>query len=64
MAFGQHYAQVANELGCGFLDTSNWIESSSIDGFHLDADEHVKLGHAIADWVHREFAAGEGDSIP
>ncbi len=42
------YATVAGELGCFFLDAGQYITSSDIDGIHLDAAEHRKLGEAVA----------------
>jgi len=39
---------VAQEKGCKFLDTSQVIVSSDLDGIHLEADEHQKLGVAVA----------------
>jgi lysophospholipase L1-like esterase len=44
----EHYKRVADEYGCEFLDTSKVIVSSDIDGIHLEADEHRKLGNAVA----------------
>jgi lysophospholipase L1-like esterase len=44
----EHYKRVADEYGCEFLDTSKVIVSSDIDGIHLEADEHRKLGKAVA----------------
>ena len=46
--FGEYYAQVAKTTGCDFLDTSRIIVSSDVDGIHLDASEHDKLGKAVA----------------
>ena len=43
-----HFQRVARELGCTFLDTSNIIVSSDFDGVHLEAEEHGKLGRAVA----------------
>ena len=43
-----HYKQVAEEYGCNFLDSSKVVVTSDIDGIHLDAGEHVKLGHEIS----------------
>jgi hypothetical protein len=45
---GHHYRQVAEELGCEFLDTSEVIVSSEVDGIHFDIPEHRKLGEAVA----------------
>ncbi len=46
--FARHYAAIAAELGCGFLDTGAVVVSSKLDGIHLDAGEHKKLGSAVA----------------
>ncbi len=46
--FGQHYQRVAQEYRCAFLDTSEVIVSSDIDGIHLELSEHQKLGQAVA----------------
>jgi lysophospholipase L1-like esterase len=47
-AFGAHYKSVAEKLGVGFLDAGSVIRSSPVDGIHFDADEHRKLGRAVA----------------
>jgi lysophospholipase L1-like esterase len=46
--FAAHYCRVAQERGCAFLDTSGWIVSSDLDGIHFEADQHEKLGLAVA----------------
>jgi lysophospholipase L1-like esterase len=46
--FAEHYARVAQERGCAFLDTGQVIVSSDLDGIHLEASEHAKLGAAVA----------------
>ncbi len=48
---GQRYRQVAEEFRCEFLDTSEVIISSDVDGIHFDVDEHRKLGEALASCV-------------
>lgn len=45
------YKQVAERHGCLFLDASRMVASSRIDGVHLDADQHLTLGHAVAEVV-------------
>ena len=47
----EHYARVAQERGCAFLDTGQVIVSSDLNGIHLEASEHEKLGVAVAVWV-------------
>jgi len=46
---GRYYRQVAQELGCAFLDTSEVIVSSDVDGIHFDPEEHRKLGEKVAE---------------
>jgi lysophospholipase L1-like esterase len=46
--FAEHYARVAAESGCHFLDTSTIIVSSDLDGIHFEQNEHAKLGQAVA----------------
>jgi lysophospholipase L1-like esterase len=43
-----YYAQVATANRCAFLDAGTVIRSSDVDGIHLDAPEHEKLGVTIA----------------
>lgn len=47
-----YYKQVAKEFSCEFLDSSKIVTASNIDGIHLEADEHVKLGHKIFEIVN------------
>jgi lysophospholipase L1-like esterase len=42
------YEQVAAEQKCGFFDAGSVTHSSVVDGVHLDADQHAKLGRALA----------------
>lgn len=51
--FSEHYWRVAEEHGCEFLDTSEVIVSSDIDGVHLELSEHQKLGKAVAALVRK-----------
>ena len=46
--FAEHYARVAVESGCHFLDTSTLIVSSDLDGIHFEQREHAKLGQGVA----------------
>jgi len=41
-------AIVARERGCAFADAGEFVASSAIDGVHLDAEQHVALGRALA----------------
>ena len=55
--FSREFRRVAQELGCEFLDTAEAIVSSKLDAIHLDAEEHRKLGQAVATRVHEIFEA-------
>jgi lysophospholipase L1-like esterase len=48
LLLGQHYRTVATEYNVALLDTASVIRSSDIDGIHFEADEHAKLGRAVA----------------
>jgi lysophospholipase L1-like esterase len=45
---GKHYRAVAAEKGCHFLNAGEVIVSSELDGIHFEAEEHHKLGKAVA----------------
>ena len=42
------YRAVASDLGCHFFDAASVTTSSRVDGIHLDADQHLTLGRALA----------------
>jgi lysophospholipase L1-like esterase len=44
-------ATVAKERDCEFFDAGTVTTTSRVDGVHLDADQHQRLGLAIADVV-------------
>ena len=46
-----YYKQMTIQEGCEFLDASLIVESSTIDGIHLDEQGHKLLGHAMAEKV-------------
>ncbi|MGB6123176.1 MAG: SGNH/GDSL hydrolase family protein [Bacteroidota bacterium] len=46
--FARHYRRVANERGCHHLNAGDYVESSTMDGIHLEADMHTRLGKALA----------------
>ena len=46
--FAGHYGRFAEQYGCGFLDAGAMVVSSDVDGIHLEAGEHRKLGEAVA----------------
>jgi lysophospholipase L1-like esterase len=47
------YARVAADLGCHFFDAGTVVSVSSVDGVHLDADQHPRLGDTLAEVVLR-----------
>lgn len=51
IGLSQAYLKVANELDCHFFDGASVIQSSKVDGVHLDEDQHLHLGEAVADFV-------------
>ena len=55
--FAEHYRRVAKRSSCHFLDASQIIVSSDLDGIHLEVGEHHKLGLAVAARV-REILTG------
>lgn len=46
--FGEYYRRVAEEHHCHFMDTAPLVVSSPLDGIHFEADQHAKLGKAVA----------------
>ena len=50
------YAAIATELDCQFFDSGSVVSTSAIDGIHLDADQHAKLGRALSTVVSNLLA--------
>jgi lysophospholipase L1-like esterase len=46
--FSRQYRRVAQKYGCALLDAGEVVRPSDRDGIHLEADEHRKLGEAVA----------------
>ena len=44
---------VAAALGCHFFESGSVTPASRVDGIHLDADQHLTLGKAVAEVVAR-----------
>ncbi len=53
--FGRYYRKKALEMGCEFLDASEFIKSSDLDGIHFEQEEHRKLGEAVAQKINDIF---------
>ncbi|HWX34233.1 MAG TPA: SGNH/GDSL hydrolase family protein [Steroidobacteraceae bacterium] len=45
------YRAITSELGCHFFDAGSVTGASVVDGVHLDADQHLSLGKALARFV-------------
>jgi lysophospholipase L1-like esterase len=50
---GEAYRQVASDLGCHYFDAETITSCSVVDGVHLDSDQHLKLGNALAEIVQK-----------
>jgi lysophospholipase L1-like esterase len=47
----QAYREQALALGCVFFDAGSVTAASRVDGVHLDGDQHLALGEALAEAV-------------
>lgn len=47
----KHYAEVADELGCYFLNAGEFARTSDLDGVHWEASEHGSLAKAVAKFI-------------
>jgi lysophospholipase L1-like esterase len=45
------YERIAEQLEVHFFDAGSVVESSTVDGFHLNREGHAKLGEAIAEAI-------------
>lgn len=54
------YRRVAGSHGGGILDAGEVVVASDIDGIHLEAEEHRKLGTAAAVRVREMLGSLEG----
>jgi lysophospholipase L1-like esterase len=53
--FSEYYRSVADLYRCEFLDASQVIVSSYLDGIHFEGDQHQRLGKAVAGRVKEIF---------
>lgn len=51
------YREVSSSLGCHFFDAGSVTPASRVDGIHLDADQHIILGKALATAVSSILSA-------
>lgn len=54
LKFPEVYEKVAQEKGCYFFNAADYAEPCPADGVHFTPESHVRLGHALADYV-REY---------
>lgn len=48
LKLAEYYSRTAELFRCDFLNAAEVIVSSDLDGIHLEADQHLKLGKAVA----------------
>jgi len=53
------YRETSGRLGCPFFDSGSVTTASRIDGIHLDTDQHLLLGEALAAMVEPILFGGE-----
>lgn len=54
--FPRFYEATASLLGCDYFNSQDVVTASPVDCLHLEAEEHAKLGHALASRVQELFA--------
>ena len=45
------YKDLTADLGCYFFNAGTVTPASAVDGIHLDADQHERLGRSLADFI-------------
>lgn len=50
------YQKVCEDIGCHFFDAASIVASSSLDGVHLDIEQHLLLGTAMSQLVESLLA--------
>ena len=58
LAMPRYYEWAARRTASGYLNAGDFIRSSDDDGVHFDAENHRRLGIAIADKVRTMLSAG------
>ena len=48
LALPQHYRQHAEQRGCAFFEAGSVVRASDADGVHLEPEDQVRLGLALA----------------
>lgn len=57
---GALYAVVARSKGCHYLDAGTVVRTSALDGVHLDAEAHARLGMSMAEAVRTALGITRG----
>ena len=55
LQFAREYERVAKSYGCLFLDAARIIQAVELDGVHLDAENHRRLGVCVGDLLKKIF---------
>ena len=53
----QAFRQIAADLDCDYFDAGSVVTTSTIDGVHLDASQHLELGKALTKVVQSILTA-------
>lgn len=53
--FYNEYRKVAEQYGVKIFNTGSVISASTIDGVHIDAEEHRKLGKALCAFIREQY---------
>ena len=51
VGLAQAFKETAEALNCQFFDAGSVTPASKVDGIHLDADQHLLLGKALAEYL-------------
>jgi len=55
LQFTREYERVAKAYGCLFLNAGTVIQAVELDGVHIDAENHRRLGAFVADFIKKIF---------
>lgn len=55
LQFPAVYKKVAEEKGCYFLNAAEYAEPCPADGVHFTPESHVRLGHALAEYIKKNI---------
>ncbi len=51
LGLAEAYRSLCTQLDCAFFDAGAVVQSSRVDGVHLDSDAHMRLGRQLAQWL-------------